>query len=97
LTDSGGIQEEAPSLKKPVLILRDRTERPEVVAVGAARLVGTHGNTIVAEATRLLRSESARRAMIVEQNPCGDGRAGERIANLSIAFLEQQITESVTA
>jgi len=91
LTDSGGVQEEAPSLRKPVLILRDRTERPEVVTVGAARLVGTSRQIIVTEATRLIRSESARNSMMVEHNPCGDGQAADRIAQVTLAFLDQRM------
>jgi UDP-N-acetylglucosamine 2-epimerase len=79
LTDSGGIQEEAPSLGVPVLVLRRTTERPEGVAAGAARLIGTDRDRIVAEASRLLRDSDARAAMRVERNPYGDGRAAERI------------------
>jgi len=81
LTDSGGIQEEAPGLGKPVLVLREVTERPEAVETGIARLVGTDPNRIVAETTRLLEDpvEYARMARAV--NPYGDGRAAERIAS----------------
>ncbi|MBC8088349.1 MAG: UDP-N-acetylglucosamine 2-epimerase (non-hydrolyzing), partial [Phycisphaerae bacterium] len=82
LTDSGGIQEEAPSLSTPVLILRTVTERPEVVSAGAGRLVGTHADVIVAEASRLLNDEVARRAMERAPNPFGDGLASERIADI---------------
>jgi UDP-N-acetylglucosamine 2-epimerase (non-hydrolysing) len=81
LTDSGGIQEEAPSFKKPVLILRDVTERPEVVEVGAGKLVGTDQERIVAEASRLLADPAAYAAMSSSENPFGDGRAAERIAS----------------
>jgi UDP-N-acetylglucosamine 2-epimerase (non-hydrolysing) len=80
LTDSGGIQEEAPSLGVPVLVLRTVTERPEGVAAGTARLVGTEAGRIVAEATRLLQDEGARAAMARAVNPYGDGRAAARIA-----------------
>ncbi len=79
LTDSGGIQEEAPSLHKPVLVLREVTERQEVVALGAARLVGTNPDRIVAEAVRLLEDDEAYRRMASVTNPYGDGRASERI------------------
>ena len=80
LTDSGGIQEEAPSLGKPVLVMRDTTERPEVVAAGTVRLVGTDRARIVAEATRLLDDDAAHAAMARAHNPYGDGRAARRIA-----------------
>ncbi|WP_133511741.1 non-hydrolyzing UDP-N-acetylglucosamine 2-epimerase [Candidatus Thiosymbion oneisti] len=80
LTDSGGIQEEAPALGKPVLVMRDTTERPEAIAAGTARLVGTDAAAIVAEATRLLDDEHAYRAMSHAHNPYGDGHAAARIA-----------------
>lgn len=80
LTDSGGLQEEAPTFGKPVLVLRETTERPEGIAAGVARLVGTRRETIVAEASRLLTCEEAWQAMARAVNPYGDGRAGERIA-----------------
>lgn len=80
LTDSGGMQEEAPSLGKPLLVLREVTERPEGVACGVARLVGCDADRIVAEANRLLDDPAARAAMATGANPYGDGRAGERIA-----------------
>jgi len=79
LTDSGGIQEEAPSLGKPVLVLRDETERPEAVEAGAARLVGPHGKAIIAETLRLLRNRTEYEAMAATVNPFGDGHAAERI------------------
>jgi UDP-N-acetylglucosamine 2-epimerase len=82
LTDSGGIQEEAVGLRVPVLVMRDTTERPEGVEAGAARLVGTQRDRIVAEADRLLRDPSARRAMTTATNPYGDGKAGERIVSI---------------
>jgi UDP-N-acetylglucosamine 2-epimerase (non-hydrolysing) len=80
LTDSGGIQEEAPTFGKPVLVLRETTERPEGVEAGLARLVGTDRRRIVAEAVRLLTDEAAYRRMAQAQNPYGDGRAAGRIA-----------------
>jgi UDP-N-acetylglucosamine 2-epimerase (non-hydrolysing) len=79
LTDSGGIQEEAPSLGKPVLVLRDKTERPEGVEAGTLRLVGTLQDRIVEETQRLIEDESAYRHMAEARNPYGDGRAAERI------------------
>ena len=81
LTDSGGIQEEAPSVGVPVLVLRDVTERPEAVAAGTARLVGTAAGRIVAEAARLLDDAAAHAAMAGAENPYGDGRARIRIAD----------------
>jgi UDP-N-acetylglucosamine 2-epimerase (non-hydrolysing) len=82
LTDSGGIQEEAPSFKKPVLVLRDVTERPEVIEAGAGRIVGTDVRRIVAETTRLLNNSAAYRAMSSAANPFGDGRAAARIVRI---------------
>jgi UDP-N-acetylglucosamine 2-epimerase (non-hydrolysing) len=79
ITDSGGIQEEAPSLGKPVLVLRDRTERPEAVAAGTVKLVGTDPDRIVEAAVRLLEDESEYRRMSRIHNPYGDGHASERI------------------
>ncbi len=79
LTDSGGIQEEAPGLNVPVLVLRETTERPEGVMAGCVRLVGTEVERIVAESNRLLESEAARREMTRNVNPYGDGKAAERI------------------
>ncbi len=82
VTDSGGIQEEAPSLGKPVLVLRDTTERPEGIRAGTARLVGTARARIVAETERLLRDPASYERMARAHNPYGDGRAGQRIASL---------------
>ena len=79
LTDSGGLQEEAPSLGKPVLVLREVTERPEGVEAGTARLVGTEPRRIVEEASRLLDDAAAYEAMARVANPYGDGHAAERI------------------
>jgi UDP-N-acetylglucosamine 2-epimerase (non-hydrolysing) len=87
LTDSGGIQEEAPSFKKPVLILRDVTERPEVVEVGAGKIVGTQTERVVAEASRLLTDPAAYSAMASADNPFGDGHAAERIADALESML----------
>ncbi len=82
LTDSGGIQEEAPSLGKPVLVMRDTTERPEGVAAGTARLVGTDPAVIIAETTALLDNQDAYEVMARAHNPYGDGTASRRIADL---------------
>ncbi len=80
ITDSGGVQEEAPSLGKPVLVMRETTERPEAVAAGTVKLVGTDRQKIVDEASLLLGSPSAYAAMSMAHNPYGDGSAAERIA-----------------
>jgi len=80
LTDSGGVQEEAPALAKPVLVMRETTERPEGVAAGTALLVGTDADRIVSETSRLLDDRQAYRAMARAHNPFGDGRAATRIA-----------------
>jgi len=82
LTDSGGIQEEAPALGKPVLVLRETTERPEGVEAGTARLVGTETDNIVEEALRLLTNAEAYASMARAVNPYGDGRSAHRIADL---------------
>ncbi|MGH9721756.1 MAG: non-hydrolyzing UDP-N-acetylglucosamine 2-epimerase [Bryobacteraceae bacterium] len=80
LTDSGGIQEEGPSLGKPILVMREKTERPEAVKAGAVILVGTDEELIVGEASRLLDNDEDYRRMARVHNPYGDGRASERIA-----------------
>lgn len=85
LTDSGGIQEEAPSLGKPVLVMRETTERPEALDAGTVRLVGTDTALILAEANRLLDDPAAYAAMARAHNPYGDGRAARRIAGLITA------------
>ena len=79
LTDSGGVQEEAPALGKPVLVLRDETERPEAVGQGVVKLVGSNCERIVEEAQRLLDDETAYKAMARGVSPYGDGHAAERI------------------
>ena len=85
LTDSGGIQEEAPSLGKPVLVMRDTTERPEGIAAGTLKLVGTQEETIYREFKRLLEDPAAYEAMAHAANPYGDGRACARIADILCA------------
>lgn len=84
LTDSGGIQEEAPSLGKPVLVLRDTTERPEGIEAGTLKLVGTDAETIYRETRRLLTDEAEYRRMSRASNPYGDGHASQRIADAII-------------
>ncbi|MEH2391079.1 MAG: UDP-N-acetylglucosamine 2-epimerase (non-hydrolyzing) [Nostoc sp.] len=87
LTDSGGLQEEAPSLGKPVLVLRDTTERPEAVAAGTAKLVGTTSQNIFAAAAELLSDLDAYEAMANAINPFGDGHAAERILQIVQNYL----------
>ncbi|NJL78813.1 MAG: UDP-N-acetylglucosamine 2-epimerase (non-hydrolyzing) [Richelia sp. RM2_1_2] len=87
LTDSGGLQEEAPSLGKPVLVLRETTERPEAVSAGTAKLVGTDTQTIVASAAQLLSNPTAYETMASAINPFGDGYASERILEIVRGFL----------
>lgn len=87
LTDSGGIQEEAPSLGKPVLVMRETTERPEAVDAGTVRLVGTDAHRITRELNRLLDDEAAYDAMSHAHNPYGDGLSAGRIAESVAAFL----------
>ncbi|WP_373472224.1 non-hydrolyzing UDP-N-acetylglucosamine 2-epimerase [Carnobacterium alterfunditum] len=81
MTDSGGVQEEAPSLRVPVLVLRDTTERPEGVTAGTLKLVGTQTETIIKEMTNLLVNKEAHEKMAEANNPYGDGMASERILN----------------
>jgi UDP-N-acetylglucosamine 2-epimerase (non-hydrolysing) len=91
LTDSGGIQEEGPSLGKPVIVMRDKTERPEAVEAGTVRLAGTDEDRIVAEVTRLLDNPTLREAMSRIHNPYGDGHASERIAAVTGAFFRPSV------
>jgi UDP-N-acetylglucosamine 2-epimerase (non-hydrolysing) len=86
LTDSGGLQEEAPALGKPVLVLRSDTERPEGVLAGVAKVVGTDPGRIVAEAERLLDDPGAYQAMARAVHPYGDGRAAARIVETLLAL-----------
>jgi UDP-N-acetylglucosamine 2-epimerase (non-hydrolysing) len=82
LTDSGGVQEEAPSLGKPVLVMRDTTERSEAVEVGTVRLVGTDAGVIVESIRELLEDETVYNRMARAHNPYGDGRAGGRVVEM---------------
>jgi UDP-N-acetylglucosamine 2-epimerase (non-hydrolysing) len=91
LTDSGGVQEEAPSLGKPVLVMREVTERSEAVEAGTARLVGPDRDRIVAEVSRLLTDSDAYAAMARAHNPYGDGRAAERIVRTCRAYLGRRL------
>ncbi|MBR8829949.1 MAG: UDP-N-acetylglucosamine 2-epimerase [Chroococcopsis gigantea SAG 12.99] len=90
LTDSGGIQEEAPSLGKPVLVLRETTERPEAVSAGTAKLIGTDPAQILQETGRLLGDRSAYESMANAINPFGDGKASERIVNICFDYLQKR-------
>jgi UDP-N-acetylglucosamine 2-epimerase (non-hydrolysing) len=82
LTDSGGVQEEAPALAKPVLVMRETTERPEGVAAGTAKLIGTDPERIVSEISTLLDDKGAYQSMARAHNPFGDGHASGRIAKV---------------
>ena len=93
LTDSGGIQEEAPSLGKPVLVMREKTERPEAVAAGTVKLVGTDKEKIVGETIELLENDSAYKKMSRAHNPYGDGTACEQILN----FITSKFTDTYHA
>jgi len=96
MTDSGGVQEEAPSLGKPVLVMRDTTERPEGVAAGTALLTGPNAATIEQHATRLLSDEAAYRSMATARNPYGDGYAAERIVeNIRRYFAASTLAPSM--
>ncbi|MGF1460253.1 MAG: non-hydrolyzing UDP-N-acetylglucosamine 2-epimerase [Leptolyngbyaceae cyanobacterium] len=88
LTDSGGLQEEAPGLGKPVLVLRETTERPEAIAAGTAKLVGTDGDAIAHAAVDLLTSPAAYSAMAQAVNPFGDGRAAQRILQIVQQYFQ---------
>jgi UDP-N-acetylglucosamine 2-epimerase (non-hydrolysing) len=89
LTDSGGIQEEAPSLGKPVLVMRDTTERPEAVTAGTVKLVGTDQKKIVAEMSNLINNPESYESMAMAHNPYGDGRAAERISEVLKIWREE--------
>ena len=89
LTDSGGIQEEAPSLHKPVIVLRDTTERPEGVAVGTLKLAGTDEETIYSMVKELLTDENEYERMARASNPYGDGCASKRIADAIVTYFKK--------
>ena len=93
LTDSGGVQEEAPSLGKPVLVMRDTTERPEAVDAGTVKLVGTDADLIVRETDALLNSADAYEKMARAHNPYGDGKASERIRDAILDFFNPEKAE----
>jgi len=93
LTDSGGVQEEAPAFGVPVLVLRETTERPEGVTAGTARLVGTDENHVFESAEELLRNEAAYEKMAQAVSPYGDGAAAERIRYLVLRELGQSSSE----
>lgn len=97
LSDSGGVQEEAPSLQKPVLVTRESTERPEAVAAGATRLIGTDPDRVFAEVSRLLTDHDAYAAMQVDTNPYGDGKSAERILRLIVERCGSAKPSPVTA
>lgn len=90
ITDSGGVQEEGPSLGKPILVLRNKTERPEAVEAGTVKLVGTDMDRITGEAAALLEDQDAYRRMCRVHNPYGDGKASRRIADAVIDFLRRR-------
>jgi UDP-N-acetylglucosamine 2-epimerase (non-hydrolysing) len=89
VTDSGGVQEEGPSLGKPILVLREKTERPEAVRAGTVKLVGTDENCIVSQAVRLLEDRAEYERMARVHNPYGDGRASSRIGDSISSFLTE--------
>ena len=97
LSDSGGIQEEAPALGVPLLVLRDKTERPEGVVTGNMRLVGTSTEAILAETRRLLANPLAQAAMSLRAYPYGDGRAAGRIAEIVDHWLARRMAEAPEA
>jgi len=87
LTDSGGIQEEAPSLGKPVLVLRERTERPEAITAGTVQLVGHSQETIISKSLELLEDDKVYKRMAKKKNPYGDGKASKRIREALITYF----------
>jgi len=90
LTDSGGVQEEAPSLGKPVLVMRDTTERPEGVDAGTVKLVGANADNIISSVNELITDSAAYEQMAQAKNPYGDGKAAQRIADAVSQFLAEK-------
>jgi UDP-N-acetylglucosamine 2-epimerase (non-hydrolysing) len=90
ISDSGGVQEEAPALGKPVLVIRETTERPEGVTLGASKIVGTNSDNIVKETQMLLEDHALYQKMVVPQSPYGDGKASERIILIVKEFLKRK-------
>ena len=97
LTDSGGIQEEGPSLGKPVLVVRETTERPEGVEAGTLKLVGTSTDNIVKQVSRLLDDKAEYERMSKAENPYGDGHASERIVDAIIRYFRNRESEEIPA
>ena len=97
ITDSGGVQEEAPSLGKPVLVMREVTERPEAVEAGTVRLVGTDVAAIVRESERLLDNQAAYAEMSRAHNPYGDGKASDRIVQTLVGTARRVALAGVSA
>lgn len=95
LTDSGGVQEEGPSLGKPVVVMREKTERPEAVEAGTVRLAGNSEAGIIAEVSGMLDNPEAVRGMSRVHNPYGDGHASEKIANATVAFMKSRSQLSI--
>ena len=93
MTDSGGVQEEAPSLGKPVLVLRDTTERPEGVEAGTLKLVGTEVDKVRTEMVKLLEDKNAYEEMANAKNPYGDGHASDRIMDAIAYYFDKESTE----
>jgi UDP-N-acetylglucosamine 2-epimerase (non-hydrolysing) len=97
ITDSGGIQEEGPSLGKPVLVMRDKTERPEAVEAGTVKLVGADEDAIVAGACELLENRKMYESMSRVHNPYGDGCASARIADAICSFYRENSAQKPAA
>ena len=93
LSDSGGVQEEAPALGIPLIVLRVRTERPECIDCGSTLLVGTGTDAVTGAVSRLLADPGAMKAMATPRFPFGDGQAAPRIAALALAWLDQRRAE----
>ena len=91
ISDSGGVQEEAPTVGTPLLVARDVTERPEVIECGAARLIGRDPERLLAEATEILTDANAYSAMVSKENPYGDGRAADNIVAAASAFVRTEL------